>query len=230
MRKSKKNLRLVFLFVLVLFSCKQKNDQPLADEINAINLKKGPVILCGPADKEVGTVKFTVSGGEKVEKEFNFATALLHSFEYDEAEKVFAAIIEKEPACAMAYWGVAMSNFHPLWMPPGEQELKKGVQALQVAKSIKQKTEREAAYIEALSAYYTDWSKTDHRTRSKKYELAMEALYQKYPDDIEAAIFYSLALTASADPSDQTFTRQKKAGEILNGIYQSKPDHPGMIH
>ncbi len=230
MRKLKKISCFIFLFFLVLFSCKQKNSQPSADEINAINLKKGPVILCGPADKEVGTVTFTISGGEKVEKDFNFATALLHSFEYEEAEKVFAGIIEKEPACAMAYWGVAMSNFHPLWMPPGEPELKKGLQALQIAKTIKQKTKREAAYIEALSVYYNDWNKIDHRTRSKKYEQAMEALYKKHPDDIEAAIFYSLALTASADPTDQSFANQKKAGEILNGIYQSNPNHPGMIH
>ena len=89
--------------MVMLLSCKQKNNQPLAEDIKAINLKKGSVILCGPADKEVGTVKFTISAGEKIEKDFNFATALLHSFEYDEAEKVFAKIIEEEPGCAMAY-------------------------------------------------------------------------------------------------------------------------------
>src|SRR5687768_17260404 len=151
MKKLKKNSCLAFLFLLVMsLSCKQKNNQSLAEDIEAINLKKGPVILCGPADKEVGNVTFTISGGKKAEKEFNFATALLHSFEYDEAEKVFAKIIEEEPGCAMAYWGVAMSNFHPLWMPPEEPELKKGLKALEIAKSIGQKTERESDYIEAL--------------------------------------------------------------------------------
>ncbi|HKO82405.1 MAG TPA: hypothetical protein VJU78_18475, partial [Chitinophagaceae bacterium] len=211
-------------------ACKQKNSQPLAEDIKAINLKKGPVILCGPADKEVGTVTFTISGGEKVKKDFNFATALLHSFEYDEAEKVFSKIIEEEPNCAMAYWGVAMSNFHPLWMPPEEPELKKGLKALEIAKSIGQKTERESAYIEALSSFYREWDKTDHRTRCKRYEKAMEAVYKKYPDDKEAAIFYALSLDASADPTDQTFANQKKAGEILSTIYKNDPDHPGIIH
>ncbi|HKZ67770.1 MAG TPA: hypothetical protein VJ111_15495, partial [Chitinophagaceae bacterium] len=215
---------------MALLSCKQKNNQPLAEDINAINLKRGPAILCGPADKEVGSVMFVISGGEKIAKDFNFATALLHSFEYDEAEKVFAKIIEEEPACAMAYWGVAMSNFHPLWMPPEEPELKKGLKALEIAKSISQKTERESDYIEALSAFYKEWDKVDHRTRGIRYEKAMEAIYKKYPDDKEAAIFYALALDASADPADKSFANQKKAGEILNSIYKDDPDHPGIIH
>jgi predicted Zn-dependent protease len=231
MKRLRKNSCFAFLFLLVMpVSCKQRNNQSLAEDIKAINLKKGPVILCGPADKELGTVMFTISGGKKAEKEFNFATALLHSFEYDEAEKVFAKIIEEEPDCAMAYWGVAMSNFHPLWMPPEEPELKKGLKALELAKSIGQKTVRESDYIEALSAFYKEWDKVDHRTRCTRYEKAMEALYKKYPDDKEAAIFYALALDASADPADQSLANQKKAGEILNGIYQNDPDHPGIIH
>ncbi len=231
MKKLQKNLCFVFLFLLVMLSsCKQKNNQPLAEDIQSINLKKGPVILCGPADKELGKVTFAISGGEKVEKDFNFAVALLHSFEYDEAEKVFAKIIQQKPDCAMAYWGVAMSNFHPLWMAPEEPELKKGLKALEIAKSIKQKTERESGYIEALSVFYKEWDKVDHRTRCTRYEKAMEAIYKEYPDDTEAAIFYTLALDASADPADQSLANQKKAGEILNGIYKSNPDHPGIIH
>lgn len=231
MKKLQKNLWCIFLFLLVmLVSCKQKNNQPLAEDIQSINLKKGPVILCGPADKEVGKVTFSISGGEKAEKDFNFGTALLHSFEYDEAEKVFAGIIDEAPDCAMAWWGVAMSNFHPLWMAPEEPELKKGLKALEIAKSIKQKTERESAYIDALSAFYKEWDKVDHRTRCSRYEKAMEGIYKKYPDDMEAAIFYALALDASADPADQSLANQKKAGEILSSIYKNNPDHPGIIH
>ena len=231
MRKLQKNSGLVFLFLLVItLSCNQKNNHSLAENIKAINLKKGPVILCGPADKKVGAAKFLISGGENITKDFNFATALLHSFEYDEAEKVFAKIIEEEPNCAMAYWGVAMSNFHSLWMPPEEPELKKGLKALEIAKSISQKTERESNYIEALSAFYKEWDKVDHRTRCTRYEKAMEAIYKKYPGDKEAAIFYALALDASANPADKSFTNQKKAGEILKSIYKDDPDHPGIIH
>ena len=231
MKKHPKNSYYVFLFVLgLLLSCKQKTNQPLAEDIKAINLKKGPVILCGPADKEVGNVKFAISNGEKVEKEFNFATALLHSFEYDEAEKVFAKIIVEMPNCAMAYWGVAMCNFHPLWTAPEEPELKKGLKALEIAAAINQKTKRESGYIAALSQFYREWDKFDHRARCIRYEKAMEEVYKKYPDDKEAAAFYALALDASADPADQTFANQKKAGEILNSIYPNEPNHSGIIH
>src|SRR5436190_329501 len=230
MKKLKKNSG-YFLFVLEIFlSCKQKNDQPLAEDIKAINLKRGPVILCGPADKEVGDVAFAISGGEKAQKDFNFATALLHSFEYDEAEKVFAGIVEEEPGCAMAYWGVAMSNFHPLWTAPEEPELKKGLKSLEIAGSIHQKTQRESDYIEALRQFYNQWDKVNYPTRSIRYEKAMETVYKKYPEDKEAAAFYALALVASADPADQSFTNQKKAGEILKSIYPSAPNHPGVIH
>jgi hypothetical protein len=230
MRKLKNISSFIFLFFLVLFSCKQKNNQPLAEDILAINLKKGPVVLCGPEDKKVGAADFVILGSEKTKKDFNFAAALLHSFEYDEAEKVFAKIIEEEPNCAMAYWGVAMSNFHPLWTPPEEPELKKGLKAIEIARSIKPITQRESDYIEALAVYYNDWDKADHKTRCKNYTNSMEAVYKKYPDDKEAAIFYALALDASADPADKTFANQKKAGDILNAVYPGQPEHPGVIH
>ncbi len=230
MKQLRKNSGFIFLLLFILLSCKQKSNQSLAEDIKAINLKRGPVILCGPADKQLGTVKFIVSGGQEVEKEFNFATALLHSFEYDEAEKVFADIIEKQPSCAMAYWGVAMSNFHPLWTPPEEPELKKGLNALEIARTITKKTERESDYIEALTSFYKEWDRVDHRTRSSRYVKAMEELYKKYPEDNETAIFYALALNGAADPMDKSFANQKKAGEILNTVYQNEPDHPGVIH
>ena len=44
------------------------------------------------------------------------AVALLHSFQYAEAEKAFVKVIDMDPDCAMAYWGVSMSIFHSLWM------------------------------------------------------------------------------------------------------------------
>jgi tetratricopeptide (TPR) repeat protein len=165
-----------------------------------------------------------------VQENFNLGVKLLHSFEYDEAEKVFATIIDQQPDCAMAYWGVAMSNFHPLWTPPLEAELKKGSKAIEIAQSINDKTEREAAYINAIATFYKDWPTVDHRTRCLSFEKTMEDLYKSYPKDKETAIFYALALNAAADPSDKTFTKQKKAGTILNELYPEGSDHPGIVH
>ncbi len=156
--------------------------------------------------------------------------SLLHSFEYDEAEKVFAKTISQDPACAMAYWGVAMSNYHPLWSPPTQPELEKGAKAIAIAQSLSQKSKRESDYIEAISLFYKNWEKVDHHTRSLAFEKAMEKVYTSYPKDEEAAIFYALALDAAADPGDKSFSNQKKAGSILTALYPNQPNHPGIVH
>jgi tetratricopeptide (TPR) repeat protein len=219
---------------LLLFSifaaCKEKDQQPSAENITALNLKRGELVACGSPDKQFGSVGFVSSCSPEAKKDFELGLALLHSFEYDESEKVFAGIIDQQPACAMAYWGVAMSNYHTLWAPPTEAELKKGSKAIEIAVSIPSKTKREGDYINAVSAFYHGWEKTDHPTRFARFEKAMEKLFNTYPDDKEAAIFYALILTAAADPTDKSFTKQKKAAGILKTLYVNQSDHPGIIH
>src|SRR5690242_16772274 len=193
MNKLKLIITVAFMATL-LFACREKPKSLLTKEINSINLKTGNVVLCGPDDKGLGKVSFIISGDDSVINRFNFGIALLHSFEYDEAEKVFAQIIHRDPHCAMAYWGVAMANYHPLWTPPETPELIKGARALEIARSIEPKTPRESDYINALTVYYNNWEKLDHRTRCNQYETAMQKLQEKYPTDKEAAIFYALAL------------------------------------
>ena len=130
----------------------------------------------------------------------------------------------------MAYWGVAMCNFHPLWTAPNETELQKGVKAIEIAKAIPNKSARESDYSNALGLFYNDWQSTDHHTRCVKFENAMEKLHNTYPNDKEAAIFYALSLDAAADLKDKSYTRQKKAGNILEALYKAAPNHPGIIH
>ena len=225
----KKSLLLNLAAAIVLLSCKQKGAAPSKETISELDLKRGDIISCGAPNKEFGTAVFPTSCKEETKADFNLAVELLHSFEYDDAEKAFAKVIDKDPSCAMAYWGIAMSNFHPLWTPPSEAELKKGLKAVQVAQSL-DKTKREETYIDAISAFYSDWDKKDHLTRCLQFEKGMEKVYNYYPDDMEAAIFYALSLNAAADPADKTFAKQKRAGEILNLIYKSQPNHPGIIH
>ena len=214
----------------IMAACNPVAKNPSPETIESINLKKGNLIWCGPELANFGSVNFLVSADAETKKLFNQAVAILHSFEYDEAEKAFASVIEKDPSCAMAYWGVAMSNFHPLWEPPKEIELKKGARAIEVGQSIKSKTARETDYINAMATFYKDWKTADHKTRCKSYEKAMEDIYAKYPDDSEAAIFYALALNTTAVPTDKTYTNQKKAGAILKKVSDRQPDHPGIIH
>jgi tetratricopeptide (TPR) repeat protein len=218
------------LLSAAILSCNNKQPAPSQALIEQLNLKSGDVIACGPPDAKFGSVHFDITGNEKTKKDFNLATELLHSFEYDEAEKVFTKIIDDTPDCAMAYWGVAMCNFHALWTPPAEAELIKGARAINIAKSIARKSEREAAYINSLGIFYKDRSTADHHTRCVNFENAMEKLHASYPDDKEAAIFYTLSLDAATDPKDKTYTKQKKAGAILEKLYKTTPDHPGIIH
>lgn len=220
----------IFLLSVIMLSCKSKNPSPSKEVINQLNLKRGEVISCGPPDEQFGSVDFEMTCNEKAKKDFNLAIELLHSFEYDEAEKAFAKVIYETPECAMAYWGVAMCNFHPLWNAPTEAELQKGAKAIAIANSINAKSARESGYINAIGLFYKDWNKKDHHTRCVYFEKAMEQLHTKYADDHEAAIFYALALDAAADPRDKTYANQKKAGDILNALYAIEPNHPGIIH
>ena len=222
-------LKLPVFLLLFPLACTDGNKAPSKEAINDMHLKEGTLISCGPPGKEFGSVSFETSCTASA-ADFNMGMALLHSFEYDEAEKVFAKIIGQNPGCAMAYWGIAMSNFHPLWAPPSEAELKKGAKALAIARGIAQTSKREQDYINALSLFYSDWDKTDHHTRCMRFETAMEKLHTVYPDDKEAAILYALSLTAAADPTDKTLANQRKAGDILNALYQQEPNHPGIVH
>ncbi len=182
-----------------------------------------------PAEK-LGQVNFAVSCNASAQKQFNRATALLHSFWYEEAEKAFAAVATDDPRCAMAHWGVAMSLYHPVWAPSSPAELQKGWAAVEKAKSVEAKTDRERDYIAAIEAFYKDSDRLDHRTRALAYEKAMERVYLSYPKDREAAIFYALALLGTGPITDKTFANQKKAAGILNRVLPQEPRHPGVAH
>jgi hypothetical protein len=130
----------------------------------------------------------------------------------------------------MGYWGVAMSNFHPLWAPPTKEELEKGSKIIALARSLESKDGREKDYLEAVATMFDNYTSLDHKKRLQKFETASEQLHQKYPGDTEAAIFYGLALKAAADPTDKTFAKQRKAGKILNDLFSKHPDHPGVAH
>ncbi len=182
--------------------------------------------------EKLGRVHFATSCSSGMQIEFDRAVAMLHSFWYEKAGETFAEIARREPSCAIAYWGVAMTGYHPLWEKPNAEALKNGWEAVEKAKAINAKTDRERDYIAALSAFYKDYAKIDHLTRVLAYEQAMEQLHAKYPDDREAGVFYSLALIASAQslPPDRTYSREKKAADILNKVLSVEPQHPGVIH
>ncbi len=105
----------------------------------------------GPASGKLGTVKFPTSCDNSVQNDFEHAVAMLHSFWYDEAERAFSDVAAKDPECAMAYWGVAMSLHHPLWAPASAAVLEKGAAAVAKARAAKKQTPRERGYIDAIA-------------------------------------------------------------------------------
>jgi tetratricopeptide (TPR) repeat protein len=178
--------------------------------------------------EQLGTVHFPVSCTESVQKPFERGVALLHSFWYEEAEKQFTQVGKDDPACAMAHWGVAMSLWHQIWDHPTAATTKRGLAELKRAQSLHPKTDRERDYISALHTYYG--KKGDHEARAKAYSQAMEQVYQRYPEDREAAAFYALSLLASEPDGDTTFANRKKAAAVLEKLFKEEPSHPGVAH
>jgi TolA-binding protein len=214
------------LSILLMISCQNKKPQPIP-ELASIDFLRGDLALCGGSD--FGDVEFQMSCKYSTRETFNLAISLLHSFEYEEAEKAFVKVIDEDPECPMAYWGVLMSNYHTIWFEPGEEVLNKGLKILLIAESLPQ-SERERDYLEAIGKIYKDWDKVDHKTREKRMEKKMEENYLKYKDDTEAAIFYALALKSTADNSDEDHINEIKAGKILESIFPDQPNHPGIAH
>ena len=181
--------------------------------------------------EELGRVNFPVTCTPQARRQFNHAVAWLHSFEYEEAEKVFTEVAATDPRCGMAHWGIAMSNYHPIWAPPSVAELKKGLNAIEKAKSVGARTERELDYIAAIEFFYKDSDKLDHRTRALAYGEAMERLYRRYPSDSEAGVFFALTLIAKGMMTgDKSYANEKKAAQILNRVLAREPRHPGVAH
>jgi len=182
------------------------------------------------ATEKLGKVSFPISCAAESQAEFERGVALLHSFGYEEAEEQFTEVVKKDPACAMAHWGVAMSLFHQIWERPEDKTLKRGHDEIAAAEKIGARTERERGYIAALGTFYGDTSKDHYLKQAGEYSDAMAKLYQKYPDDLEAGAFYALSLLAAEKPNDSSHEATKKAVAVLNPLFEKEPEHPGLAH
>jgi hypothetical protein len=187
-------------------------------------------MLSGSAEN-YGQVHFPISCSAQAQQQFEKALAMLHSFHFPATGRAFTAIATAEPDCAMAWWGIAISQrLNPLVQPFPPDALRRGWEAIQKARAAPQRTAREHDWIEAMSVFFQDYDHVAQRDRTLAYEAAMERLAAKYPDDDEAEIFYALAINEAVDLSDKTYARQLKAGAILERLAARLPDHPGVTH
>src|SRR5262249_5153715 len=184
-----------------------------------------------PKSEQLGRVLFKTSCTPEAQKAFERALGMLHSFFFPETVTAFTKVTEIDPSCAIAYWGLAVSTRpNPLVGPWDAATLKRGLDAVGIGKAIGVKTQRERERFAAIEEVYKDYDKVDQDTRSLNYEKAMERLTRKYPNDVEAKVFFALGLNESALHSDKTYAKQLKAGKILTPIGAKYPDHPGVTH
>jgi len=199
-----------------------------------------------PGDlREAGKVNFNVSSAPAVQAEFVRGVALLHSFFYEEARRIFTSVAEQDPKCAMAQWGIAMTWWHPIWTPPTPDEMAAGKKAIEKAMTIPAGTDREREFITALNVYYNTpetsaggavgqscHGPVGPRDRVVAYEKAMRNLAEKYPEDFETQTFYAFAILAEgyATPTDTTLSKQLQAAAILEKLEKKNPNHPGVVH
>src|SRR5579863_5919289 len=177
---------------------------------------------------DLGSVNFPISCAAGTQQIFTRGVALLYSFEYEQAQQSFASVAQKDPACAMAYWGQGMSLWHQLWERPSKAALQQGSDFLQKASALKS-TAREHDYIEALAIFYRDPG-LDHDQRAEAYCNAMKGVTERNAQDREAQVFYALALLASAPENDAEHKNERAAVAILNQLFEEQPRHPGIAH
>jgi tetratricopeptide (TPR) repeat protein len=199
-----------------------------------------------PGDlRAAGKVNFPISCAASVQSEFSRGVALLHSFFYEEARRVFTSVAERDPNCAMAQWGIAMTWWHPIWTPPTPDEMSAGKAAIEKAMAIDAGTDRERGFITALNVYYNTPDSSSAgavgqschgpvgpRDRVIAYERAMHQLRDKYPDDFETQAFYAYAVLAVgyATPNDMSLSKQLEAAAIFEKLWKQNANHPGVVH
>ena len=180
--------------------------------------------------QQLGMVHFQVSCSASAQESFTRGVALLHSFWYEESEKAFQKAATDDPQCAMAHWGVAMSLWHQLWNHPDEAIAARGLAEAKQAESLQGRTARERGYIAAIAAFYKGLNQQNYYASASAYSDAMRRVYQKYPEDHEAAAFYALSLLASEPEDNPDLTRRKQAAAVLEKLFAQEPDHPGVAH
>ena len=176
------------------------------------------------AASKLGEIEFPTSGSGVAQNHFIAGVAALHSFWYPEALQEFRNSTKEDPSFAMGYWGEAMAHNAPLWE---QQDSKSAKVALTKISNLSKLTQREKYYIQAVQLLYGEGEKT---TRDQAYSKAMNNIYTKYPNDLEAACFYSLSLLGIARNTKKNIKLKVDSGAIALEIYEKDPDHPCAAH
>lgn len=178
----------------------------------------------GSHSTQLGTVDFPTSVADEAQKYFLRGVAALHSFWYEEALNAFRLSTKADPGFVMGYWGEAMAHNHPLWE---QQDTEAAREPLAKIKDLTRISARERTYVEAVRILYGEGDKP---SRDAAYARAMEKIHRDYPEDLEAACFYSLSILGLSRDSENKFRHRIKAGAIAMDVFERSPDHPCAAH
>ncbi len=185
----------------------------------------------GMAPKDIGTVNFETSCAPAVKDRFNEAVALLHSFWFQESRDIFNDVLKQDANCAMAHWGIALTYWgNPFGGQRSPQVIANGKGAIDKGLATGSPTPREKAYIDAVAILFSSNDVTNQRQRVLDYEKAMGRLSVANKGDVEARIFWALAVAQAASPTDKTYARNLQAAEMLEPLAKQMPKHPGIAH
>jgi tetratricopeptide (TPR) repeat protein len=181
--------------------------------------------------EQLGKLSFANSCQPAVQASFERAVALLHSFWWQEGQKAFREVLERDPGCAIAAWGIAtilIGNTFATGPTPAQAQQAK--EAIGRGRAIGAGTERERYFIEAIAEYYDRFGDRSHGARMKSLSDAFEIVAKRFPEDDEAQIFSAIYLTATQSPTDKTFSSALRAAAVLEAQFKKHPEHPGVAH
>jgi len=182
-------------------------------------------------EAELGSISFPNSGAAEAQTAFLSGVKALHSFQFGEARLAFEEAQKIDPSFALAYWGQAMSDNHPLWAQQDAAAAGKALRRL--APTFEERlalapTEKEKAFMDAVETLY--YSADDKLARDFAYSARMAKMHERWPDDHEVSIFYALSLLGTVRRGDQGFRRQALAAAISQEVYAQNEHHPGAAH
>jgi tetratricopeptide (TPR) repeat protein len=218
----------IALMLMLLFSARSDQHQFYGRQVHEVNYGHG-------------VVNFPISCNETARAEFEQGLERLHHMMYSKAQSRFEAAAEADPGCAMAHWGIAMTSFQPLWAPTSDDDMARGIVAVQNARALGAPTDRERAFISTVAAFFNDPDPPadnrpgDHQKRLRAWMEASRELHEAMPDDVDAAAFYALseisyAMTYFSPHQERDYTREKRAGALMERFLEDYPEHPGLFH
>jgi tetratricopeptide (TPR) repeat protein len=182
----------------------------------------------GP-EEGLGKAHMEISCSPAVAADFDRALNLLHNFWYARAYERFSQIAKRDPECAIAYWGAAMTYNHPFWDPPSQSDETAAWALVQRGLSAQKASDRDRLYLAAVAALYKDAGAGAKSARDERYRDAMTAACAKYPDD-ETKLFYGLSILGAIPEGSKGFEPQGQAAKLFEDVYAHHPDHPGVLH